>query len=84
MMDKQAVLSALGPIAEGLAADGTSIEVGQADDDKIVLILHQGQDACADCIIEPESLQAMFAECLRDAGLHTKNVDVRISDVLAK
>lgn len=72
----QDVSEALAPLMPGFVADGMLLNVAEIDSNTIRIVYSKTDDACEECIMPLESLEHLFTECLRKAGIQSHVVRV--------
>jgi hypothetical protein len=60
---------ALNDVNSMLGADGYQLVVRDADESRVVLSIVASPDACEECLVPPEILNAVVAKHLRQGGV---------------
>lgn len=72
----ESAVSALGPFASGLAADGYALEVGRVGSGGLRVEIVAGPDACEECLIPKEMFEGMVRSRLGSEGVEFTDVSV--------
>ena len=67
--DAEPAVAALAPFANGLSADGYTLEVSRPSSERLRVEIVAGPDACEECLIPKEMFEGMLSSRLRSEGV---------------
>ncbi|MDD4493951.1 MAG: hypothetical protein PHV32_06330 [Eubacteriales bacterium] len=80
VLDKEAVKSALEPLEESFASDGSKIEISSIEGNTVNIKIVVFPDGCRECILPADYLEEMFKNSIEEETEEEVQVHVEIED----
>ena len=76
MLDKSIIKKALAPLEAGFESDGMTVQVGEIEENRVVVKILLTPTACRECLMPIPHLEKLFEQSLLDEGI--KEIQVRV------